>query len=667
MNGADAMLQQALAALTAEPARTAALCKALLQSAPEHGDAKLVLSEALRRMGELDEARALVAPLAAAHPQWFGAHRQLGIIQADAGAPMPASLALRTAAELNPAHPTIWRELADQLGLAGDEAGAQAAYARHGAGAVVEPALVPVLKALNADDAQEALPLLTQHLSRFPGDVVALRLLSETHARMNRTDEAERALRRCIELAPDFLHARHALGQLLMGLGRNEEALAEANALLKRDPNNKGSLRLWAAVQGNLGEYEQAAVIYERLLKEDPKQARVWLGYGHTLKTLGRTEEGVEAYRRSIALTPELGESYWSLANLKTFRFSEADVAQMRALLQRPDLPTTERVNLHYALGKAEEDAGRAAQAFAHYSEGAALHRAAVGYDPDRFQSFVDRSVRLFTPDFFAQCTDAGAAARDAIFIVGLPRAGSTLLEQILSSHSQVEGTMELPDLQNITRDMVDPARAAEGEIYLDILPSLDAATLKALGETYLRTTRIQRKSGKPLFINKLPNNFQHVGLIQLILPNAKIIDARRHPMACGWSCFKQHFANGQFFTYGLDDVGRFYRDYVRLMAHYDAVLPGRVRRVIHEELVADPEPHIRALLDYCGLPFEPACLTPHETERAVRTASSEQVRQPISAKGLDSWRRFEPFLGALKDALGPVLDAYPAAPARFE
>lgn len=656
---AEALISEALKALEADPARAETLCRAALEANPANGDARLVLSEALRRKGDLPAARALAASEVQARPNWFGAHRQLGVILADMREPLPAALALRAAAELNPAHPTIWRDLGDQLNLAGDAPAAQQAFARYGAMTPGEPRLRRAAEALQANDVATGENIVTAFLKQHPNDIQALRLLSEAYARSDRTADAEAALRRCLEIAPRFTSARHHLTQLLMGLGRLEEALAEAQRLLQQSPGNHGARRLQAAVLGLLGRNEEAVEIYQALLAEDPAHAGMWVSYGHALKTVGRAEEGLKAYRRGIECDPGSGVAYWSIANLKTAALTTTDVVQMREQLARPDLTIEERVAFFYALGKAREDAGDAGGAFKNYAEGAALHRANVRYDPDRFSAFVARSRAQLTPDFFA-ARAGGCGAPDPIFIVGLPRAGSTLIEQILASHSAVEGTQELGDLNAIAQRLTEEGG---GEFYLDRMAELSATERAALGETYLRTTRVQRRMGRPLFINKMPNDFRHIGLIQLILPNAKIIDARRHPMACGFSCFKQHFALGQTFTYDLAELGRYYADYVALMAHYDAVLPGRVHRVIHEELATDPEPRIRALLDYCGLPFEEACLRPHENERAVRTPSAEQVRKPISAKGLDDWRKFEPYLEPLKRALGPVLDSYPKAP----
>jgi tetratricopeptide (TPR) repeat protein len=387
------------------------------------------------------------------------------------------------------------------------------------------------------------------------------------------------------------------------------------------------------------------------------------LSYGHVLKTAGTQEESITAYRRAIELDPGFGDAYWSLANLKTFRFSAEELERMHAQLQRADLDDEHRLHLHFALGKAHEDAGDRAVSFEHYARGNALQRKQFPYNADNNTSRVRRLQEGFTREFFAARAGGGCPSPDPIFIVGMPRSGSTLVEQILSSHSQVEGTAELPEIITLARDLRMEAKSLEVGAYVDVLADRSPAELRELGELYLERTRIQRKQGKPFFIDKMPNNFLHVGLIQLILPNAKIIDTRRHPLGCCFSNFKQKYARGQNFSYDLADMGRFYADYVELMAHFDRALPGRVHRVIYERMVEDTEAEVRRLLDYCGLPFEDGCLRFFENDRPVRTASSEQVRRPIYREGVDQWRHYEPWLDPLKAALGPVLTAYPDAP----
>jgi tetratricopeptide (TPR) repeat protein len=401
-----------------------------------------------------------------------------------------------------------------------------------------------------------------------------------------------------------------------------------------------------------LGEFDQAIAGYRELLRGHPEDPKAWLGLGHSLKTVGRLEEGVAAYRRSLARTPTLGEAYWSLANLKTFRFTPPDLTAMRAALAHPDLSDQDRLHLDFALGKALEDAGDFAASFGHYAAANALRAKSLRYDADRTHGHAARAMTTFTPAFFAARAGWGAPERGPIFVVGLPRAGSTLIEQILASHSQVEATAELPDIIAIAARLGGPKRKLDEMAYPQILESLTAARVEALGEEYLQTTRAHRKLGRPFFIDKMPNNFAHIGLIRLILPGAAIIDARRGAMAGCFSCFKQHFARGQAFTYDLIDLGRYYADYVALMDHFERVAPGAVHRVMYEAMVADPEREIRRLLDYCGLPFEAACLDFHASQRAVRTPSSEQVRRPIFSEGLDQWRNYEAWLGPLKAAL---------------
>jgi tetratricopeptide (TPR) repeat protein len=497
--------------------------------------------------------------------------------------------------------------------------------------------------------------LLKAHLKEDPFDVAAIRMLAELAARIGRMKDAENLLRRAVELAPSFTAARANLALVVSRLGRPAEALELLDEVFRAEPEAIGHLNLKAATLGRLGDFDEAIRLYEAVLERAPKQARVWLSYGHMLKTIGKQTEGIAAYRRAIALNPALGEAWWSLANLKTVEFDDQDIAAMRAALEGPGLTDEDRFHLDFALGKAMHDAQRTAEAFAHYAAGNALRRKQQPFQGEDVTRTVDRSIERFTADVLA--SPGGSDAPDPIFIVGMPRAGSTLVEQILASHPLVEGTSELPDL---------PAVARERKGYPGSAATMTADERQAAGEAYLKRASVQRRTDRPYFVDKLPNNWLFVPFIQLVLPNAKIIDARRHPLGCCFSNFRQHFARGQDFTYDLADLGRYYADYVRLMAHVDTLLPGRVHRVIYERMVADTEQEVRALLDYCALEFDPACLAFHETERAVRTASSEQVRRPIYRDATDEWQRYAEHLGPLKEALGEVLDSYPAAPASW-
>jgi tetratricopeptide (TPR) repeat protein len=536
------------------------------------------------------------------------------------------------------------------------------ALANHVTASAKDPELLAAAKALAENRLPVAERSLKDYLARHPTDVAAIRMLAELAARLGRYGDAETLLVRAIELAPHFRAARHNLAIIELRMGKVVEAAAETETLLREAPKDPAYLTLRCAALVRLGDYERGISQYEALLKDYPRQAKTWMSYGHALKTVGRQADAVDAYRKSIALLPSLGEAYWSLANLKTVRFSDSDVEQMRRELQRDDLNEDDRLHLHFALGKALEDAGCFEESFRHYDDGNALRQRQIPYSEDQVAARFAASASLFTRTFLDSRRGQGCPATDPIFVVGLPRAGSTLIEQILSSHSMIEGTMELPDMTAIARRLAARAKEADSA-YPDLLAALPPDELRALGEDYLTTTRVQRRTDKPYFIDKMPNNFAHIGLIRLILPNAKIIDARRHPMACCFSNFKQHFAKGQAFTYGQERVARYYREYVLLMKAFDAAAPGAVHRVIHERLVDNLEAEICALLAYVGVPFEPACLRFYETERPVRTASSEQVRRPIFTEGLDQWRNYEPWLGPMKAALGEVLDAYPDPP----
>ena len=507
--------------------------------------------------------------------------------------------------------------------------------------------LIEAAMALHDNRLSEAEPLLRAELKRDPFNVAAIRMLAELAGRIGRLKDAEALLRRAVELAPGFIAARSNLATVLYRQNRSAEAVEELDAILAIEPDHIGNANLKAAALGRIGDYDEALSLYKQVLERISDQPKIWMSYGHVLKTVGQQQESITAYRRALAIAPGLGEVWWSLANLKTVRFDDADVAAMEAQLVRDDISSEDRFHLHFALGKAYEERKEAAHSFPHYDLGNSLRAEELDYDGAEISTHVDAATALFTPDFFATRSGGGCPTPDPIFILGMPRAGSTLIEQILSSHSQVEGTMELPDIPAIVRQFGEvaewPAKIA----------ALDPARRTELGQSFLDRTRIQRKTDKPYFIDKMPNNWMNAGFIHLILPNAKIIDARRHPMDCCFSNFKQHFARGQGFSYSLETMGRYYRDYVRMMDHFDAALPGRIIRVIHEQLLDDPEGEIRHLLAALDLPFEEECLNFHQNDRAVRTASSEQVRRPINRDGADQWKPFEAWLGPLKDALG--------------
>lgn len=630
----------------------------ILKAAPSHPTAGLLLGTAHRLLGNTDIALQVLTAVARAQPDWPYAHYELGLVLGRLGRREVAIAALRRAVALKPDMADGWRALGDQLIAAGDSAGADSAYAQQIKASTKDPRLLAAAAALVENDIPRAELLLRTHLKSFPTDVAAIRMLAEVAARLRRYGDSEKLLERCLELAPSFTAARHNYAVVLHRQNKFVEALREVDAVLAAEPGQPAADSLKAAILARIGELDGAIEIYERVLAAFPGQAKLWMSYGHALKTNSREADSVAAYEKSIELSPSLGETYWSLANLKTVQFTAAQLEAMRTQLARADLGAEDRFHLHFALGKGLEDAQLYAESFEHYAAGNRLRRQTIRYSAQETTTHLRRSQTLYTREFFAARSGYGTPAADPIFIVGLPRAGSTLIEQILASHSQVEGTMELPDIPGIAKSL-----AQSGTSYLEAVAQLDAQQCAALGERYLQQTRIQRRSAAPFFIDKMPNNFAHLGLIHLLLPNAKIIDARRHPLGCCFSGFKQHFARGQNFTYSQEDIGLYYRDYVELLAHFDQVLPGRIHRVIYESMIDDTEAQVRSLLAYCGLPFEESCLRFYANERAVRTASSQQVRKPIYREGLGQYRHYEAWLGPMKGALGAVLDAYPEVP----
>jgi tetratricopeptide (TPR) repeat protein len=651
---------QAIALLATDPARAEAIAGEILAATPDDPDALVVMGTALRVRGEFASARAILEPLAGRQPKSWVVQFELARVLLALGESRGAYGPLSQAVALNPGLAAGWRMLGDIAMFSGQFPAAQAAYDRFLLAVVRDPRLQGPARAL-ADGALDAAEQdLRSVLAREPAALAAGLLLAEVLARRGRLADAEGLLVQCLERAADFDLARQAYASVLLRSGKAPQALAQLDRLLARDPHDHRSLMMRAAALTELGDYAAAAEVTALLLRAFPDQPHAWLVHGAGLRTLGRIDEAVAAYARCLHLDPDCSGAWWALANLKTYRFAPEARAAMRAQLAKPDLGPEDRSNLCFTLGKACEDDGQFAEAFEHYTRGNEIQHSLRAYDPAETTAFVQRAKALFTPAFFAERAGWGDGAPDPIFIVGLPRSGSTLVDQILASHPAIEGTRELQDIQVIA-DWI--AASGPGSAYPDPLAGLPREVSARLGRDYLAWAQPLRKLGRPWFTDKAPWNFRHIGLIELILPNARIIDVRRHPLACCLSAFKQHFSQGWDFSYDLGDLGRYYADYVALMAHFDAVLPGRVHRVIYETLVEDTEGEIRRLLDDLDLPFDAACLRFFDNPRAVATPSSEQVRRPIFTEAIDHWRGFEPWLDPLKAALGPVLDAYPDVP----
>jgi tetratricopeptide (TPR) repeat protein len=668
MDASDA--QSDNAAATAEMARIHGLMKAhdfsaalaaaegLLAGRPRQRDALLFAAMSQRRLGRIPDALATLTTLQQHYPRYSRLYEERGRCYVELRQAPPAVEAFLTAVNLNHALPGSWGMLEGLYRMSGEAHNAATAGSHVATLKQIPPDVVAATAFFMDGDLDAAEALIRAWLLKNGDHVEAMRLLARIGIARRIYDDPELLLAAVLERAPDYRAARQEYASVLIELHRHAEARRHIGELLKDDPDNRALQLLDAAALVGLGEHERAIAIYRGLLVGTPADAEVHLSIAHALKTLGQTPEAIASYHQAAALRPEFGDAYWSLANLKTYRFPEAELGQMRAALAAPATGDIDRYHLCFALAKALEDQGEYAESFHYYELGNRLKHTEIRYRPALTEGNTRQQIKLCGAEFFASRKGWGAPQRGPIFIVGLPRSGSTLLEQILASHSQVEGTQELPNVQQL----VSTLRGREAEQaeprYPRILGELSAADFRQLGEKYLADTRAYR-SGKPFFIDKNPNNFRHLGLVHLMLPNAKIIDARREPMACCFSNLKQLFANGQEFTYGVEEIARYYRTYLELMRHWDQVLPGRILRVWHEDVVDDLEGNVRRMLEFCGLPFEPQCLTFHETQRSVRTASSEQVRRGLYREGLDQWKHFEPWLGPLQHALGDALTRY--------
>lgn len=631
----------------------------LLDDVPGHAMALLFRGIARRLTGDIQSAIAILGPLSESNPDAPFPYLQLGLAERQAGDADAALASMRKAVSINPEFADAWLALADLLVDLGRAEEADRAFASYIPLAGREPQLREAGRALAENRLTDADALLRRVLGRNPHDVVALNMLADVLEKNGQTADAETLLVQCLELAPGYTRARHNLAVVYLRQNRPEEAFEQSERALAAEPDNRDFRKLRAAILLRLMRFDESIEVCEQLLDENPGQPTVWTSLGHLLKTVGRRDDAIAAYRRAIALEPRYGEPYWSLANMKTASVSDDELGGMRAQLEKPEIDTADRLHFHFAIGRALEDRGAFAESFEHYRKGNGLRLEQHPWDPDAMTAFVAQCRAFFTPEFFAELGDAGSGAPDPIFVLGLPRSGSTLVEQILASHSAVEGTSELNDMPAIAASL--GRREVNGQVpgYPDVLAGLDKEALRELGEAYLASTRVHRLTRTPYFIDKKPNNFAHIGLIHAILPNARIIDIRRHPLACGLSLFKEHFARSQEFSYRLEYIGRYYRDYMDLMAHFEAVLPGRVCHIIYESLVADTGTEVRRMLDYCGLPFEDGCLAFHETRRAVSTASSEQVRKPIYTEGLEHWRHYAPWLDDLERELGDLVETY--------
>jgi tetratricopeptide (TPR) repeat protein len=646
-----------------ELAPALAAAEALRAQSPENRDATYMMAVCQRYLKRVPDALATLLGLEHSHPHFPRLFQERGHCHVALRSPDEAIQAFERAISLNPMLPASWKALHALYRLTGRPADGDLAAAEMARLAAVPPAIITANGMFLDGDIVEAERIVREFLqTQDPLQIDAMWLLAKIGMKHNILDDAELLLESVLAIKPDHHVARHDYVITLAMRHKHVRAMQEVEKLLEASPTNRAYRTTRAAIWMGLGKHDKALPLYREVLAETPKDPDLHLSIAHALKTLNRTEEAIASYRAAAAIRPSYGEAYWSFANLKKYRFSNEEIARMRTEESAPNVSLADRYHLCFALGKALEDRHEYPESFAYYERGNALKKSECRYKP----ASIEYNTRLLeatcTAEFFADRGGYGCDSGAPIFIVGLPRSGSTLLEQILSSHSQVEGTMELADIPRLVqqlqgRDNYDSYKQFWDQ-YMGVFTTRSAQEFARDGEKYIADTLVYRENQSRFFIDKNPNNFRNIGLIQLMLPNAKIIDARRGAMACCFSNFKQLFAMGQEFTYGMEDLGSYYRWYEELMRHWDDVLPGKVLRVQHEDVVENLEANVRRILDFCELEFEPACLEFYKTERRIHTVSSEQVRRPINKDGVDQWRNFEPWLGPLKTALGPLAKA---------
>jgi len=635
----------------------------LLSQFPENRDALYLQATNLRFLNRFDEALGVLERLQKLHPRYSRLYQERGhCYVALRDAPKAIDAFLR-GVNINPSLAASWSMLQGLYRMTADVKNAATAAEHVATLQKLPPPIVQASDLFANGELTPAENIVRAYLQTHGDHVEAMRLLARIGLERDVLDDAELLLESVLRLAPGYRAARLDYARALYRRQKYPQALAETEKLLALDPENREYLKQHAASSVSLGNYESIIGLYRGLLARtphgDPEAADLHLWIAHALKTLGKQQEAIDEYYAAIGIRPNFGEAWFSLANLKTYQFAADAIRDMRLMEAEPATHAVDRYHLCFALGKALEDAQDYAGSWQYYERGNALKHAEARYLPQITETNTRLSKQVCTKDFFAARADWGVTDPDPIFVLGLPRSGSTLIEQILASHRQVEGTQELADIQRIVMELRGRAEDLESPRFPGVLAELSREDLRRLGERYMADTRVFRTTHRPFFIDKMPNNFRYIGLIHLMLPNAKIIDARREPMACCFGNLKQLFSTGQEFSYSVEDIARYYRTYLELMSHWNAALPGRILKVQHEDVVEDLDGSVRRILEFCELEFESACLDFHKTERSVRTASSEQVRQPIFREGLDQWRHYEPWLGPLKEALGDALTRY--------
>lgn len=612
---------------------------------------KYLICVAQRYAKDYTKALASIQVLLEADEKHSRANQELGYIYLALAQPKQAKIAFEKAIKLNPSLVASWQELIHIYRDQNQPEQVQLAANQLAKLKSLPAALLAVTELMHQGKLLKAEQICRHFLQQNKRHTEGMCLLAEIGIELKIYDDAEFLLSSALELAPENIYARSQYLNLLLRLGKYKVAEQQVEILLIEQPDNLSFKVAKANALTGLGKIAQAITLFEQAITQDDNTAGFHLQLGHALKAKGEIAKAVAAYQQAYQLTPSYGDAFWSLANTKTYRFSDDEIAQMQVQQAAQDLAITDKVQLHFAIGKAFEDRCDYDQAFQSYQQGNDLQHAHNGFDINNIEQQVEEQIKFCTAELFQSRGQLGLNASDAIFIVGLPRAGSTLLEQILASHSQVDGTMELHNVLGLASRLRGRKPSNQANQYPKNLAEIKAEYFQRFGQQFIDETRVYREDA-PFFIDKMPNNFLHIGLIRLMLPNAKIIDARRAPMACCFSGFKQLFAEGQDFSYNLEDIGRYYQAYLKLMAHWQSVLPDFILTVNHEDVVDDLETQVRRILDFCGLEFEKSCLDFHKTQRNIKTPSSEQVRQPIYKSATEQWRYFEQHLTPLKKVL---------------
>ena len=636
----------------------------VLSAEAENFEAKYTLAVLNRAEGQIDQAKALLKALVDEKPDFGRGFQELGLCELALKQEPAAISAFEQAVEVDGSLIESWKFLATAYRRKGDSRAEQAVMQVEFLASLPQE-LRTVISYLAANRLGDAERLCRYFMQQNKTHVEGMRLMAEIATRTGVFDDAEFLLETVMELAPDHIEAEIQLAHVLLRRQRFHKAHKRVAAIYERNKNPFSQVQaLYASVCFGVGENDEAIKTYQEMIRVSPNDPQLRVSLAHIYNATGESPKAVDLFKQAYGLKPDFGDAFWSLANTKSYRFTEEELAAMTDRVSASSTPQIDKTQMHFALGKAYEDSKDYDTAFSHYQAGNTLKRETSNHSKEQLDIRISTQFDVCTAELFERLKDVGHDAPDPIFILGLPRAGSTLLEQILASHSKVDGTMELHDILDLAKRLRGRDKASDpSPRYPRILGELPTERFAQFGQQFIEDTRAYRGSA-PYFIDKMPNNFFHIGLIKLILPNAKVIDARRHPMACCFSGYKQLFGEGQEFSYGLEEIGNYYRQYVDLMNHWDEVLPGFVLRVQHEDVIADLEGQVRRILDFCGLEFEESCVEFHKTKRTVRTPSAEQVRQPINKSGVDQWCNFESHLDPLKHALGPeILEAYGITP----